>query len=166
MAYIRLSTLEYPVYEGDIRREHEEIREDQTGDTFPCPEGFAKVEHIDPPMPAPNTKYECAGPYFDGTKWVLSWKSVLLTDEDRRAESMYRESEENSRILRAKLHAEPFLQAPDIAFRQAWKNYYDELVAYHESYPRSGNFPKPPVFDENGNNLPLTSSGSNPDVIG
>lgn len=166
MAYIRLSTLEYPIYEGDIRREYENIREDQTGDTFPCPEGFAKVEDTHPPTPAPNTKYECAGPYFDGTKWVLAWRSVLLTDDDHKSASMYSESEENIRIIRAKIHAENFLQAPEGPFRQAWQNYYAELIAYHESYPRSGIFPKPPVFDANGNNIPLTSSGSNPDVIG
>jgi hypothetical protein len=166
MAYIRLSTLEYPVYEGDIRREHEEIREDQTGDNFPCPEGFAKVEHTDPPTPAPNTKYECAGPYFDGQKWVLSWKSVLLTDEDRKSESMYAETEENSKIIREKIHASSFMAAPSGAFRDAWAKYHDELVAYHESYPRSGNFPKPPVFDEAGNAISLNNSGTAPNVIG
>ena len=44
LAFIRLSNLEYPLHEGDIRLEHPEITEDQTGDTFPCPSTFAVIE--------------------------------------------------------------------------------------------------------------------------
>ena len=48
-AYIKLLTLEYPKHEGDIRLEHPEIHEDQTGETFPCPETYAPVIWVNPP---------------------------------------------------------------------------------------------------------------------
>lgn len=48
-AYIKLSTLEYPRHEGDIRLEHPEIGEEQTGDSFPCPDTYALVMLIDTP---------------------------------------------------------------------------------------------------------------------
>jgi hypothetical protein len=44
IAYIRLSNLEHPLHEGDIRLEHPEITEDQTGDTFPCPPTYAMID--------------------------------------------------------------------------------------------------------------------------
>ena len=49
MSYLKLSTMEYPLFEGDIRLEHPEISEFQTGDTFPCPENFVKVKEIEHP---------------------------------------------------------------------------------------------------------------------
>lgn len=48
-AYIRLSTLEYPRHEGDIRLENPEILETQTGATFPCPDTYVLVTPIDTP---------------------------------------------------------------------------------------------------------------------
>lgn len=45
-AYIKLSTLEYPLHEGDIRLEHPEIREDQTWPDFPCPDTYALVTPV------------------------------------------------------------------------------------------------------------------------
>lgn len=53
-AYIKLSTLEYPRHEGDIRLEYPEITEDQTGDTFPCPDEYALVS----PVQIPECDYE------------------------------------------------------------------------------------------------------------
>lgn len=47
--YIKLSTLEYPLYEGNIRQEYPEIAEDQTGATFPCPDTYALVEETPEP---------------------------------------------------------------------------------------------------------------------
>jgi len=45
-SYINIYSLAFPFHEGDIRLLHPEIREDQTGDTFPCPPEFAKVEDV------------------------------------------------------------------------------------------------------------------------
>jgi hypothetical protein len=48
--YIRLSNNQYPLFEGDIRLEHLEITENQTGNLFPCPEDFAPVMYAEPPI--------------------------------------------------------------------------------------------------------------------
>lgn len=56
-AYIKLSTLEYPRYEGDIRLDHPEITEDQTGATFPCPDTYAAVTPVQ--MPECNYEIQC-----------------------------------------------------------------------------------------------------------
>jgi hypothetical protein len=53
-AYIKLSTLEYPRHEGDIRLEYPEIIEDQTGATFPCPDTYALIT----PVQIPEYNYE------------------------------------------------------------------------------------------------------------
>jgi hypothetical protein len=54
--YIKLSTLEYPRYEGDIRFEHPEIREDQTWPDFPCPDTYALVTPVELPEFNPETQ--------------------------------------------------------------------------------------------------------------
>jgi len=56
-AYIKLSTFEYPRYEGDIRLDHPEITEDQTGATFPCPDTYALVTPVQ--MPECNYEIQC-----------------------------------------------------------------------------------------------------------
>jgi hypothetical protein len=45
MNYIKLATMEYPRYQGDIRLEHPDI-----GDVFVCPDTYAHVQ--DTPEPA------------------------------------------------------------------------------------------------------------------
>ena len=73
-AYIKLSTLEYPRYEGDIRLEHPEILESQTGDTFPCPDTYAPVQWVDAPEynAETQTAYELA-PINNGGVWSMVW---------------------------------------------------------------------------------------------
>ena len=56
-AYIKLSTLEYPRHEGDIRIEHPNIREDQTYPNFPCPDTYALVTPIQ--IPSYNDETQC-----------------------------------------------------------------------------------------------------------
>lgn len=80
-SYIKLSTLEYPRHEGDIRSEHPEIREDQTWPNFPCPDTYALVE--DTPMPVvSNTQIvnEVAPVCVDGI-WRRVWSVAELTPE-------------------------------------------------------------------------------------
>ena len=55
--YIKLLTLEYPRYEGDIRLEHPEIREDQTWPDFPCPDTYALVTPVE--IPEFNHETQC-----------------------------------------------------------------------------------------------------------
>jgi len=56
MKYIKLSTLEYPRYEGDIRIEHSEITEDQTYPNFPIPNTYALVNVPETPNYNPDTQ--------------------------------------------------------------------------------------------------------------
>ena len=83
--YIKLSTLEYPRYEGDIRLEYPEITEDQTGDTFPCPEwAWAKVIMVPPPqVEDTQTYYEILPPILnDDGKYYRRWNVRDLTQEE------------------------------------------------------------------------------------
>jgi hypothetical protein len=81
--YIKLATLEYPRYEGDIRLEHGEITEDQTGDTFPCPSTYAPVQFVAPP--SFDTATQCVDPMqpiqVDGV-WTMQWLVRNLTAEE------------------------------------------------------------------------------------
>jgi hypothetical protein len=83
-AFIKIPTLEYPRHEGDIRLEYPEILETQTGDTFPCPETYAKV--IQSSMPVYNyLEQKCLEQFpqnIDGV-WTQVWQVFNLTEEEK-----------------------------------------------------------------------------------
>jgi hypothetical protein len=82
--YIKLATKEYPRHEGDIRIEHPEITEDQTGDSFPCPDTYAKVNVTAmPPVDYGTQKIFLSAPYLnsDGL-WQADWVVKTLTPAD------------------------------------------------------------------------------------
>jgi hypothetical protein len=82
-AYIKLSTLEYPRHEGDIRLEHSEILESQTGDTFPCPLTYALVTPTQPPSFNPTVSKCIEGaPVQVEDAWQMTWVVVPLTQEE------------------------------------------------------------------------------------
>lgn len=82
MIYMRVSDGEYPLYEGDVRLEHHEIDESATGDDFPCPPTFVKVEATDPPQYDMRTQYlTYAQPVREGQKWVMTWTVRSLSQE-------------------------------------------------------------------------------------
>jgi hypothetical protein len=85
-AYIKLATLEYPRHEGDIRIDHPEISESQTGVTFPCPASYAQVQWIDRPAFDSATQIcrEMA-PVFSNGVWKMSWEVRTLTTEEQQA---------------------------------------------------------------------------------
>lgn len=85
-AYIKLSTLEYPRHEGDIRLEHPEILESQTGDTFPCPDTYALVVTTERPTINPETQlaYEMQPTQVNGI-WTMVWAVRDLTSEELQA---------------------------------------------------------------------------------
>jgi len=77
--------MQYPFHEGDIRLEHPEIPESQTGPTFPCPDDYAIVEQVDSPV-YDETQYSCTQsiPIQDENgKWKMNWVLVELTEEQR-----------------------------------------------------------------------------------
>lgn len=82
-AYIKLSTLEYPRHEGDIRLEHPEITEDQTGETFPCPDTYALVADTLPPAFDWRTQSLVSlTPIQVNGAWVQAWGVRDLTAEE------------------------------------------------------------------------------------
>ena len=82
MSYLKLATRAYPIQEGDIRLEHPEIREDQTGDTFPIPEGYVKVVQTAPPSFDFKTQFIQQGPptLIEGV-WQSTWIVGEYTSE-------------------------------------------------------------------------------------
>jgi hypothetical protein len=82
-SYFKISTLSYPLYEGDIRLEYPEILESQTGDSFPCPEDYQKVE--DTPLPnfdfEKQTFYELFPQNINGI-WCKNFIVRNLTQEE------------------------------------------------------------------------------------
>jgi hypothetical protein len=91
-SYIKLSTLEYPRHEGDIRHEYPEITEDQTGPTFPCPDTYALVAET--PMPegsATQVVTEAAPTQIDGV-WTRVWVVRDATAEELAAREAIRQA--------------------------------------------------------------------------
>lgn len=78
-AYIKLSTLEYPRHQGDIRLEHPEI-----GDKFVCPNTYAEVLWVDAPEINYESQicYEIAPQLKDG-QWIMVWEVRDLTEQDK-----------------------------------------------------------------------------------
>ena len=75
--------MEFPLHEGDIRLKHPEIKDDQTGDAFPCPEDYAIVKEI----PLPNfdpTKQKCnlIFPIEINGIWTMQFSICDLTQEE------------------------------------------------------------------------------------
>lgn len=74
MSYLKLSTMKYPLYEGDIRLEHPEISEDQTGDTFPILDDYVKVQYTERPAYDWNTQQvELKFPVNKDGIWYTNW---------------------------------------------------------------------------------------------
>jgi hypothetical protein len=78
-AYIKLSTLEYPRHQGDIRLEHPEI-----GDEFVCPNTYAEVLWADAPEINHESQicYEIA-PQLKGKQWIMVWEVRDLTEQEK-----------------------------------------------------------------------------------
>ena len=101
-AYIKLSTLEFPRHEGDIRIEHPEITEDQTGDTFPCPDTYAPVVFVDQPEYDQETqRCELGTPVNENGEWRMTWVVRAATPEEieSAAEWKRREAEARAKVL-------------------------------------------------------------------
>lgn len=81
--YIKLSTQEYPLFEGDIRLEYPEISEEQTGENFPCPETYALVKFVNPPLFNWRThKLFADKPLETSDGWIKVWKVLPLSEEE------------------------------------------------------------------------------------
>ena len=94
MSYLKLDTMEYPLYEGDIRITHREIKQTQTGDTFPVPEGYAFVNETAQPTDINDDQYiTIATPVQINGEWFQSWTVNTFTPEELEAIAKVREAE-------------------------------------------------------------------------
>lgn len=81
--YIKIATLEFPRYEGDIRLEYPEIPIELTGDAFPYPETYAPVSFTNPPTVTANQRVSMGVPVLsDQGQWLLTWVVTDLTEEE------------------------------------------------------------------------------------
>lgn len=103
--FIKLSTLQYPLYEGDIRLEYPDILESQTGSTFPCPNTYAPVTYVQPPEVTETQVYEQSNPIQDELgNWKMTWPVRELTPEEIQsnkdfAERMLKEQEASTQTI-------------------------------------------------------------------
>ena len=81
--YIRLSDLQYPFFEGDLRNLHPEIPEEATWPNFPCPDDFAAVAWVNPPPTSPPLEQavESAPEIIDG-HWRMTWTVKTYTQAE------------------------------------------------------------------------------------
>lgn len=80
-SYIKLATLEYPRHEGDIRLEHPEITEDQTGPTFPCPDSYAQVIEVPAPIITDTQYVTEEPPIYENGVWKRAWSIHEMTEQ-------------------------------------------------------------------------------------
>jgi len=87
--YIKISTLEYPRYEGDIRLEHPEI-----ADVFVCPETYAPVEEVVAPEfdYVTQTAYQLP-PVNTNNIWCMAWAVRDLTAQELEDRRVWEEAE-------------------------------------------------------------------------
>ena len=86
-AYIKLSTLEYPRYQGDIRLDHPEI-----GNDFVCPDTYTPVADTEPPSFDGSTQtIEQVSPVQVDGVWLQTWIIRDLTAEELEAKRLIQE---------------------------------------------------------------------------
>lgn len=161
--YINTQTYEYPVYEGDIRNLNPNIPDECTGDTFPCPEGFAKIQWVNPPEYHQIEQHlvqlppEC----IDGI-WYSRWSVEENTLETKIFLNNQVFSPENEIIKMELAACEQSLKNSSDELRVHWESHKAAMLAYSQQYPRVGTRPKLPaiLFTPELNNV-----GSAPNVI-
>ena len=160
-AYIQLSNSEYPVFEGMLRLRFPSITEDQTGETLPCPEGYAPVYETEPPVldDALYALVEIAPKQISGV-WKRQWSYRELSAEDRFMKAKLRQKSLDG-YLYVELDRAKQIAGADHPAQQAWKDYVVKLEAWLDEFPRIN--PKP-VMRRDAQNL--NNAGSTPDVIG
>jgi hypothetical protein len=154
--------MEYPVFEGILRLDFPNIPEDKTGDSFPCPEGYAPVQYSPPTIEHDDPVYgysEITPKNINGT-WTRQWYYYELNAEDRFARAKHRQKLADNvlytELERAKMSAQ--LQnevAPH------WAAYAKKLEAWLDEFPRVN--PKPVMTRSSQT---LNNPGNTPNVIG
>lgn len=141
IAYIKLSTLEYPRFEGDIRAEHPEILESQTWPDFPCPPTYAPVQHVEPPPFDPERQYlgiDQPEKLEDGS-WRARWKITPIPDEIGAAKVREQRNKLLSECDWTQLADSPVNRAVWATYRQALRD-----VPSQAGFPWEVNWPTKP----------------------
>lgn len=81
MNYLKLSTGEYALHEGDIRLEHPEIPEELSGDNFPVPSDYVLVNITDKPEVGHNQYLAEDPPVEVDGQWYNVWVVKDYTQE-------------------------------------------------------------------------------------
>ena len=141
-AYLKLSTMEFPRYEGDIRAEYPDILDSQTGETFPCPDTWAPVYETPKPETdlSLNNILHATPVQVDGV-WRTAWAVVPVPTEVLAR---------NARRKRDELLVKTdWTQFKDIAdtVSSAWAPYRQALrdLPAQEGFPQSVTWPVPPA---------------------
>ena len=79
--YIKLSTLEYPLHEGDIRLVHTDIPEHLTHPNFPCPDDYAGVVVVVPEYDVETQIIKEIAPKQINGIWYAQFELIALTPE-------------------------------------------------------------------------------------
>lgn len=161
--YINEQTHEYPILEGDIRIKYPNIPEESTGDSFPCPEGFAKVVWVSPPSYNEIEQHLVSLPpeCVDGI-WHPRWE-VKENSLDLKIQLNNQVVSVENEIIKMELAAcEASLKNASEELKVHWEAHQAAMIAYSQQYPRVGTRPTlPPVLL-----MPeLNNSGSAPNVI-
>lgn len=97
MAYLKISTLEYPLHEGDIRLKHPEI-----GEEFVLPDDYVDIEYV----PHPDFDHELQSiteiaPILIDGKWTMRWQVNQIPDDVIAFRKL--QAEERERAFKEKL---------------------------------------------------------------
>jgi hypothetical protein len=160
-AYIQLSDSEYPVFEGILRLRFPNIKEDQTGETLPCPEGYAPVYETEPPAldEALFALVEKPPKQINGV-WKRQWEYRELNAEERFHKAKRRQQALDGHLY-VELNRAKQIAEVEHSAQQDWKDYVVKLEGWLDEFPRVN--PKPVMTR---NVQMLDNAGSTPDVIG
>jgi hypothetical protein len=115
MSYLKLSTMQYPLYEGDIRLEYPKIKESQTGDSFPIPDGYVYIVEIEPPTNLTKGQYVVSGaPVQVEGVWQQTWVIQSLTEEEINAVETERAEVLAAEAAKMKMPTSVSGSAPDV----------------------------------------------------
>jgi hypothetical protein len=82
-AYIKKSTGQFPLHEGDIRLEYPDISEDLTDATFPCPDTYIEVLYVDlPEFDKTKQVIDSVNPVETNGIWKIQWNIRDMTAEE------------------------------------------------------------------------------------
>jgi hypothetical protein len=152
---------EHPIFEDNFREAFPHI------DTNNLPPEFARFVRVECPNNAGTFEVdEVSYQFIDGVVTDV-WSVRQMTAEEKVIKEQHLTTIEINKGKGIKFYAEHQLTL-DISqeAKDAWTEYIAVLSNWIETTVDGKNMPSPPKFDQNGNVLTTSMSGSVPDVIG